>query len=247
MYKRQLLTLLQVPAETWDGAADYLTVILLGIPLTMLYNMEAALLRAVGNSITPLLFLLFSTMLNIGLDAAFMGPLGLGVRGAAIATVLAQGISALLGVWYILRSYPELRFRPAQLKETTRHAVTHMFWAGLSMGLMSAIYNLVDSIYVAQVSDLDFLALSYAYPVQLMIVAFCAGLGVGFNAILAKRLGEGRLEDAVNAACHGFLLYGAVWLLALIFALVGCTPFFQSCSDNPVVVQSGIALSLIHI
>ncbi len=110
----------------------------------------------------------------------------------------------------------------------------------LSM-LMGAIYNLVDSIYVAQVSDLDFLTLSYAYPVQLMIVAFCAGLGVGFNAILAKRLGEGRLEDAVNAACHGFLLYGAVWLLALIFALVGCTPFFQSCSDNPVVVQSGIA------
>lgn len=93
----------------------------------------------------------------------------------------------------------------------------------LSM-LTGAIYNLVDSIYVAQVSDLDFLALSYAYPVQLMIVAFCAGLGVGFNAILAKRLGEGRLEDAVNAACHGFLLYGAVWLLALIFALVGCTP-----------------------
>lgn len=112
----------------------------------------------------------------------------------------------------------------------------------LSM-LMGAIYNLVDSIYVAQVSDLDFLALSYAYPVQLMIVAFCAGLGVGFNAILAKRLGEGRLEDAVNAACHGFLLYGAVWLLALIFALVGCTPFFQSCSDNPVVVQSALPIS----
>ena len=86
----------------------------------------------------------------------------------------------------------------------------------LSM-LMGAIYNLVDSIYVAQVSDLDFLALSYAYPVQLMIVAFCAGLGVGFNAILAKRLGEAP-GGCSNAACHGFLLYGAVWLLALIFA-----------------------------
>ena len=48
----------------------------------MLYNMEAALLRAVGNSVTPLLFLLFSSVLNVGLDAAFMGPLGLGVRGA---------------------------------------------------------------------------------------------------------------------------------------------------------------------
>ena len=73
-----LLTVLQVPAQAWGGASAYLTVILLGIPLTMLYNMEAALLRAVGNSVTPLLFLLFSSVLNVGLDAAFMGPLGLG-------------------------------------------------------------------------------------------------------------------------------------------------------------------------
>lgn len=109
----------------------------------------------------------------------------------------------------------------------------------LSM-LMSAIYNLVDSIYVAQVSDLDFLALSYAYPVQLLIVAFCAGLGVGFNAILAKRLGQGRRDDAVNVACHGFLLYAIIWLLALIFAVFGCVPFFQVCTDNPVVAQAGI-------
>lgn len=122
-----LLTVLQVPAQAWGGASAYLTVILLGIPLTMLYNMEAALLRAVGNSVTPLLFLLFSSVLNVGLDAAFMGPLGLGVRGAAIATVLAQGISAVLGVVYILRGYPELRFTPRQLGAATRRAVTSMF------------------------------------------------------------------------------------------------------------------------
>lgn len=109
----------------------------------------------------------------------------------------------------------------------------------LSM-LMSAIYNLVDSIYVAQVSDLDFLALSYAYPVQLLIVAFCCGLGVGFNAILAKRLGQGRMDDAVNVACHGFLLFGGVWLLALLFALFGCAPFFHASTSNPVVAQAGI-------
>ena len=61
--------------------------------------------------------------------------------------------------------------------------------------LVSAVYNLVDSIYVAQVSDLDFLALSYAYPVQLMMVAFCTGIGVGFNATFAQRLGEGKGEE----------------------------------------------------
>ena len=79
--RRPLLVLLQVPEASIDGALAYLTLILLGIPLTMAYNMEAALLRAIGNSLTPLYFLLFSTVLNIGLDIAFMGPLQLGVGG----------------------------------------------------------------------------------------------------------------------------------------------------------------------
>ena len=139
--RNALLTALQVPAEVWDGASAYLTLILLGIPLTMLYNMEAALLRAVGNSVTPLLFLLFSSVLNIGLDVAFMGPLGMGVRGAAAATVLAQGISAVLGIVYLVRCYPELHFSAGQLKTATPHSVGNMLWAGLSMGLMSAIYK----------------------------------------------------------------------------------------------------------
>ena len=96
----------------------------------------------------------------------------------------------------------------------------------LSM-LMSAIYNLVDSIYVAQVSELDFLALSYAYPVQLMMVAFCAGTGVGFNALFAQRLGAGQKEEANRVACHGFLFYGLCWLLFLAFALL--RPSFSAC------------------
>lgn len=102
--------LLQIPIETRDGALDYLTVILAGIPFTMVYNMESALLQAVGNSVTPLLLLFFSSVLNIGLDFLFMGPLELGVKGAASATVLAQAISAVLGFVYIAREYPQLCF-----------------------------------------------------------------------------------------------------------------------------------------
>ena len=88
LLRRALLVLLQVPEATMEGALAYLTLILLGIPLTMAYNMEAALLRAIGNSLTPLYFLLFSTVLNIGLDIAFMGPLQLGVGGAAAKNLL---------------------------------------------------------------------------------------------------------------------------------------------------------------
>ncbi len=106
--------------------------------------------------------------------------------------------------------------------------------------LMSAIYNLVDSIYVAQVSDLDFLALSYAYPVQLMMVAFCTGIGVGFNATFAQRLGEGKGEEANQVACHGFLFYGLCWVLFLAFALLGAPLFFHLSTDDPAVAQAGV-------
>ena len=106
--------------------------------------------------------------------------------------------------------------------------------------LMSAIYNLVDSIYVAQVSDLDFLALSYAYPVQLMMVAFCTGIGVGFNATFAQRLGEGKGEEANQVACHGFLFYTLCWLLFLAFALLGAPLFFRLSTHDPVVARAGI-------
>ena len=94
VFRRPLLTLLQVPADTMDGALSYLTVILAGIPLTMAYNLESSLLRSIGNSVTPLIFLVFSSMLNVILDYLFMGPFSMGVRGAAIATVTSQGTSA---------------------------------------------------------------------------------------------------------------------------------------------------------
>lgn len=93
----------------------------------------------------------------------------------------------------------------------------------LSM-LISAVYNLVDSVYVAQYSDEAFLALSYAYPIQMLLVAFCSGIGVGFSAIFSRRLGEGDQEQAASAVCHGFFLYGLCWLLFLLFALTGAAP-----------------------
>ena len=83
---------MKIPADTVDGALEYLTVILAGIPFAMLYNLGSALLQAVGNSVMPLLFLLFS---NVVLDLLFMGPLAMRVRGAAIATIVSLAVTLL--------------------------------------------------------------------------------------------------------------------------------------------------------
>ena len=218
-----LLQVLQVPAEVWDGAAAYLTVILLGIPLTMLYNMEAALLRAVGNSVTPLLFLLFSSVLNVGLDAAFMGPLGMGVRGAAVATVLAQGISAVLGAVYLVSSYPELHFAPAHLKKSTRRAVMNMFWAGMSMGLMSAIYNLGSVALQSSINALGSVYLTAQTAARRMAeMYFIPGgaLGIGVATFSSQNLGAGRRSRIWQSVRAALKIYFVWWLFVLAFTFL---------------------------
>lgn len=218
-----LLQALQVPAEVWDGAAAYLTVILLGIPLTMLYNMEAALLRAVGNSVTPLLFLLFSSVLNVGLDAAFMGPLGMGVRGAAVATVLAQGISAVLGAVYLVRSYPELHFAPAHLKKSTRRAVMNMFWAGMSMGLMSAIYNLGSVALQSSINALGSVYITAQTAARRMAeMYFIPGgaLGISVATFSSQNLGAGRRSRIGQSVRAALKIYFVWWLFVLAFTFL---------------------------
>lgn len=218
-----LLQALQVPAEVWDGAAAYLTVILLGIPLTMLYNMEAALLRAVGNSVTPLLFLLFSSVLNVGLDAAFMGPLGMGVRGAAVATVLAQGISAVLGAVYLVRSYPELHFAPAHLKKSTRRAVMNMFWAGMSMGLMSAIYNLGSVALQSSINALGSVYITAQTAARRMAeMYFIPGgaLGISVATFSSQNLGAGRRSRIWQSVRAALKIYFVWWLFVLAFTFL---------------------------
>lgn len=218
-----LLQVLQVPAEVWDGAAAYLTVILLGIPLTMLYNMEAALLRAVGNSVTPLLFLLFSSVLNVGLDAAFMGPLGMGVRGAAVATVLAQGISAVLGAVYLVRSYPELHFAPAHFKKSARRAVMNMFWAGMSMGLMSAIYNLGSVALQSSINALGSVYITAQTAARRMAeMYFIPGgaLGISVATFSSQNLGAGRRSRIWQSVRAALKIYFVWWLFVLAFTFL---------------------------
>ncbi|MDO4295722.1 MAG: MATE family efflux transporter [bacterium] len=138
---QSLLRLMQTPEDVLEGASAYIGIILLGIPLTMAYNLESSLLRAVGNSVTPLYFLIFSCLVNVGLDVLFIGPLGWGIRGAAAATVLAQGGSAILGFWYIAKNYPELRFGKKELQVKAKF-IGEMLATGFSMALMSTIFSI---------------------------------------------------------------------------------------------------------
>ena len=137
---RPLLHLLDTPAEILEDAYSYIIVIDLGVIVMFLYNLCAGLLRAIGNSVMPLVFLLISSALNVGLDLWFIAGIGMGVRGAAVATVIAQGISVVLCVLYVLAKVRIL------IPEKKHLAVgSHLYWElfsqSISMGLMSSIVS----------------------------------------------------------------------------------------------------------
>ena len=110
----------------------------------------------------------------------------------------------------------------------------------LSM-LMQAVYNLVDSIYVARLGDDAFLALSYAYPIQTLLIAFCVGTGVAFSAVLSQRLGAKQMDQASSVVLHGGLLYFLCWLIFFLFGLLGADAYLHTCTDTPSVIAQGTA------
>lgn len=219
IFEQPILLALQVPEDIMKGAAGYLCIILIGIPLTMLYNLEASLLQAVGNSVTPLKFLLFSSVLNVILDIVFMKYIMPDVRGAAIATVLAQGISAILGILFIYQNYPQLHFGRKEL-HTTPQLVLDMYWTGISMALMSTVYNIGSVVLQSSINALGNVYIAAQIASRRLAEFFYTpglALGTGIATYSSQNVGAGKTGRIKNGIWTAIMLYGIWWLVAMLF------------------------------
>ena len=133
-----ILGLLNVPQELLIQSDSYIRVILSGLFVTMLYNACASVLRAVGDTTAPLLFLIFAAVLNVVLDLVFIMYFGWGIEGAAFATVLSQGVAACLSLIYMFCRYRIFRFCPADFK-ISGEQVKKLYASGLSMAAMMSL------------------------------------------------------------------------------------------------------------
>ena len=135
-----LLQLMQVPADILPIAVNYLRIVFGGLLFTFFYNFLAATMRALGDSKATLYFLLVSSILNVALDLAFVAGLGMGVAGAAIATVISQIASCVIGFAYMHRKYTLLRFslRELRLDVKTAGRILHV---GAPMAIQQSIVS----------------------------------------------------------------------------------------------------------
>lgn len=138
---RPLLEMLNTPDSIIDWCDSYLTVLMLGIAGVAYYNILSGVLRGMGDSFSALVYLLIATVINIVLDVWFVAGLGLGVMGVALATVIAQGVSALLCLRKLMKMKEFFDITPEYLKPTKHHSLT-MVRLGLPSGLTQAIMSM---------------------------------------------------------------------------------------------------------
>lgn len=225
-----ILRLLQVPQDIYAMMYNYLWIIFYGIPFTFISNFYAALLRAVGDAVTPLWFLAVSVVLNIGLDLFFILRLGWGIEGAAIATVVAQGVSALgiMGYTYIrcpeLRLHREdLRFDRKCLKEITSFSTLTCvqqsvmnFGILMVQGLVNSFGTVVMAAFAAAIK-ID----SFAYmPVQEFGNAFSTFIAQNYGAKRYDRIRKGVRSAFITVVIFSLIISVLVFLFAKPLMLI---------------------------
>ena len=148
---KPLLMLLDTPAEMLDLANDYLFIIMLGMPFLTMYNILSGVLRGMGDSVSPLVYLLVASLLNIALDLAFVTLLGMTTDGVALATVIAQSVSAFLGLNKLRRMKKTLDFGWHTLR-MDREIASRIVRLGLPAGMTQMIFSL-SSILVQSLTN----------------------------------------------------------------------------------------------
>ena len=218
-----IMTLLRVPDEVVPFMREYLAVIFVGIIATFLYNYFASLLRAVGNSIVPLIFLGVSALLNIGLDLLFILAFDMGVGGAAWATVIAQYVSGIGAAVYTLAAFPEYRISRG---ETTFDSAKLKGIAGLSF--MTSVQQSVMNFGILMVQGLvnsfgAVIMAAFAAGVKIDSFAYMPvqDFGNAFSTFIAQNYGAGR-TDRIKKGIRGAVICVSAFCLvvsALIFVL----------------------------
>lgn len=249
LFCRPVLTWMNTPENIFEYAYIYIFIIFAGIPCTILYNMTAAILRALGDSKSPIIFLAISSAINIGLDLLLIIVFRMGVDGAALATVVSQGVSGVISIIYIKKKFDILAMEKGDWK-LKRHLAGKLTGVGIPMGLQYSItgigsvilqtaVNGLGSIYVASMTAGSKINIFLACPFDALGQTMAPYAGQNIGARKLDRVGKG-----LRAACIiGFIVSG---LMVIVVKLFGdqLTMLFLDEKD-PVIMQNSTQFLII--
>lgn len=222
VYCRPILRVMNTPEDVFEYAYQYIFIIFLGIPAALLYNILAAILRSLGDSKTPVLFLALSSVLNIGLDIISIKLWGMGVDGTALATVTSQGVSGVICFFYMKK-----RFTVLQMSRDERRPdgakMKRLCYMGIPMGLQYSITAIGSLVIQATMNGFGSVAVAGATAANRIngfLTCPIEALGASMAPYVGQNLGAGKLDrvsrGVMDASLCGFVssgvLYVIIWL-----------------------------------
>lgn len=211
IFMKPLLIAMNTPADIFDDAYNYIIIICAGIAAQVLYNLLSSILRALGNSKTPLYFLILAALLNVVLDLVFIIVFKMGTAGAAWATVISQGVSGLLCLVYIIKKVPVLRLKKEDWVPNV-YTIRSQLSVGLPMGLQYSI-TAIGTIMVQ--SSLNILgstavaAFTAASKIEQIVTQAYVSLGTTMSTFCAQNAGASRYDRIrkgfISADIIGFI------------------------------------------
>ena len=216
---RPVLVLMQTPEEIFEYAYVYIVIVFWGIPCTFLYNILAAIIRSLGDSKTPVIFLAISSGINIVLDLVFVLAFDMGVEGPAIATVLAQGISGIICLFYMYRNFPVLHASRDEWKPEL-HYMGKLCFIGIPMGLqysITAIGSLVLQTAVNGLGAMVVAGVTAAQKINMFISCPIESLGQTMAPYAGQNMGAGKI-DRIGKGLKSAVLMG--WGVSIICFLI---------------------------
>lgn len=236
------LKLLNVPDDLMKDARSYIHIILLGMIMTMLYNACANILRSVGDTAAPLLFLIGSSLLNIVLAILFVLNFRMGVSGAALATVISQSAAALLCLGYMIKRYPVFRFRMEDF-HITKKEVKELYSSGLSMAFMMSLVFFgtlsLQSVINTFGTEIIVAHTAARKMTEFFMLPFSV-MGVTMATYCGQNMGAGK-EDRIHLGVKKALSITFIWSGAMILLSYTVSPFLIHLitgSDSPGVLHT---------
>lgn len=238
-----LLELLKTPTEIMKESYSYITMITMFVGVMFAYNLCAGLLRAIGNSVMPLVFLIISSLINVGLDLLFIIHFDMGIQGAAVATVIAQGISAILCIIYISKKCPIL-IPSRQHFKIDISLYKELTGQGFSMGFMMCIVSAGTVILQSSINQLGYLVIA-GHTTARKLNSFCmmpvATIGLALSTFVSQNKGANQRQRIRDGVKYGNLI-AIGWGVAITVVLLFMAPVLVrllSGSSEPTVIDNG--------
>lgn len=216
----QMLVWMNTPKAAFQYAYMYIVVIFAGIPFTILYNMVSGILRALGDSKSPVVFLILSSVLNIGLDMLFIPVFGMDVEGAALATIIAQGASGFASLIYMIRRFDILKMQKGDWKPQWSYLKT-LTLVGLPMGLqysITAIGSIVLQTAVNSFGEIAVAGVAAANKVYSLISCPLEAMGNTMATFTGQNMGA-KQYDRIRKGLYQATL-ACISLSVVVFGLV---------------------------